>query len=88
MPIRDESDIFVLLEDLYQNQAIKQKEDCKIGEAEKIDWKSAALCFGEELVDVGPDGYYNFTPAQWIEWVKKEYQPTPQTQKVNSLKED
>ena len=27
MPIRDESDIFVLLEDLYQSQVIKQKEE-------------------------------------------------------------
>lgn len=32
------------------------------------DWKSAALRVGESLAASGPDGYYHFTPAQWVEW--------------------
>jgi len=31
-------------------------------------WESAAQRLGEELATVGPDGYYNFSPAQWLEW--------------------
>jgi ribosomal protein S17E len=34
----------------------------------KTNWQNAALRLGEELASVGPDGYYDFTPEQWLEW--------------------
>ena len=57
----------------FKRGYIAAKQDKKVKQPEEIDWKSVALCFGEELVDVGPDGYYDFTPAQWLEWTKKVY---------------
>ena len=38
------------------------------------EWKSAALRFGEELVSVGPCGYYNFTPEEWFDWAVNTYE--------------
>jgi len=31
-------------------------------------WKNAAIRLGEELSSVGPDGYYNMTAEQWLDW--------------------
>lgn len=36
-----------------------------------ITWKTAALMLGERLASVGPNGYYDFTPEEWLEWVLK-----------------
>ena len=33
-----------------------------------VTWHNAALRLGEELKSVGPDGYYDMTPEQWLEW--------------------
>lgn len=33
-------------------------------------WRSAALMLGETLAANGPDGYYNFTPREWLAWVQ------------------
>lgn len=35
-----------------------------------VTWWSAALRLGEELATVGPDGYYDFTPTQWLAWAR------------------
>jgi hypothetical protein len=35
----------------------------------RVTWRSAALRLGEHLAAAGPNGYYDFTPAQWLEWV-------------------
>jgi hypothetical protein len=35
---------------------------------EPVAWKNAAIRLGEELSSVGPDGYYNMTAAQWLDW--------------------
>ena len=32
-------------------------------------WQSVALRLGEHLAAVGPNGYYDFTPEQWLTWV-------------------
>jgi hypothetical protein len=40
---------------------------------ESNDWKTVALCFGELLSSVGPNGYYNMTADQWLEWAKNTY---------------
>ena len=41
------------------------------GSNEKIEWQASALMIGERLADCGPDGYYNFTAYQWLEWADK-----------------
>jgi cell wall-associated NlpC family hydrolase len=35
---------------------------------EPVAWKNAAIRLGEELSSVGPDGYYNMTAEQWLDW--------------------
>ena len=40
---------------------------------ESNDWKTVALNFGELLSSVGPNGYYNMTADQWLEWAKNTY---------------
>lgn len=53
--------------------AHRSPDDCvsylnrKIQELEK--WRSVALAFGESLISVGPNGYYDMTPEQWLEWI-------------------
>ncbi len=39
----------------------------------EIDWKQAALRFGEELATSGPDGYYLFTPQQWLDHALEQW---------------
>ena len=33
-----------------------------------LDWKSAAMRYGESIQATGPRGYYDFTPDQWLAW--------------------
>jgi hypothetical protein len=48
-----------------------------------VAWKDAAIRIGEELSSVGPDGYYNMTPQQWLDWALdqqprgKDFLPLP-----------
>ena len=37
-------------------------------EQEPVAWKNAAIRLGEELSSVGPDGYYDMTAKQWLDW--------------------
>jgi hypothetical protein len=39
------------------------------------EWQNAALRLGEELSTVGPDGYYNMTAQQWLDWAMKNITP-------------
>jgi hypothetical protein len=42
-----------------------------IEQAEKQEpaaWNNAAIRLGEELSSIGPDGYYNMTAEQWLDW--------------------
>lgn len=48
------------------NAAYKEPEDTV--------WKSVALRFGEKLSDIGPCGYYEFSPDEWFEWVVNTYE--------------
>jgi hypothetical protein len=59
-----------LLEGLYYNH-IEVKKEKEQGDNE---WKTVALRFGEELVSVGPCGYYEFTPEEWYDWVVNTYE--------------
>ena len=66
----DDAETERLLEGLYYNHIEVKKEK----EPEDNEWKTVALRFGEELVSVGPCGYYNFTPDEWFEWVVNTYE--------------
>jgi len=55
----------LLVEDVNKNT-----QDTK---PESNDWKTVALNFGELLSSVGPNGYYNMTADQWLEWAKNTY---------------
>ncbi len=35
---------------------------------EPVAWRNAAIRVGEDLSSVGPDGYYEMTAAQWLDW--------------------
>ena len=37
-------------------------------EQEPVAWRNAAIRVGEELSSVGPDGYYDMTAEQWLDW--------------------
>lgn len=38
----------------------------------KPTWRDAAIRLGEELASVGPDGYYDMTPKEWLDWAMKQ----------------
>lgn len=59
-----------LLEGLYYNHIEVKKQK----EPEENKWKTVALRLGENLSDNGPDGYYDFTPGEWFEWVVNTYE--------------
>jgi len=56
------------------------KEECKVEEKptpqeqENNEWRNVALRFGEELVSIGPCGYYDMTANDWLEWAKGAYE--------------
>jgi hypothetical protein len=39
---------------------------------EPVAWKNAAIRLGEELSSVGPDGYYDMTAEQWLDWALEQ----------------
>lgn len=43
-------------------------------EQESNEWRNVALRFGEELVSIGPCGYYDMTANDWLEWAKGAYE--------------
>lgn len=44
-----------------------------IAPSSQVDWRNAAIRVGEELSSVGPDGYYNMTAEQWLDWALKQH---------------
>ena len=48
---------------------------------EPVAWRNAAIRVGEALSSVGPDGYYDMTAQQWLDWalsVVTVHAPPPQ----------
>ncbi len=41
------------------------------------EWRNAALRVGEDLASDGPDGYYNFTARQYLDWALARLRETP-----------
>ena len=51
-----------------QNIAKIAQEALAQPEQELLAWKNAALRVGEDLSSIGPNGYYNMTAQQWLDW--------------------
>jgi hypothetical protein len=49
------------------------KSQEKVKKLQEKDWKSVALRFGEKLSGYLSNGYYNFTPEEWFDWVVNTY---------------
>ena len=37
-------------------------------EQEPVAWRNAAIRLGEDLYSVGPNGYYDMTAKEWLDW--------------------
>lgn len=55
-----------------ENERAKEFLEQHLNDIE-IDWKQAALRFGEELATCGPNGYYSFTPQQWLDHALEQW---------------
>lgn len=47
---------------------IAKEYQARLAQPEPVMWQNAALRLGEDLSTVGPDGYYNMTAKQWLDW--------------------
>jgi len=59
-------------------------------EAEPVqdEWKNAAIRLGEELSSVGPDGYYNMTSRQWLDWALSQLARDQEAEPVGYMDKD
>ena len=46
-------------------------------EQEPVAWRNAAIRLGEDLYSVGPNGYYDMTAKQWLDWALSVVNTTP-----------
>lgn len=79
-----DGELIKTLEQLYQEQIVEEttqergerihKEVEELLSEDENEWKSVALRFGEQLVSIGPCGYYDFTPDEWLEWALNAYE--------------
>ena len=53
---------------------------------EPVAWKNAAMRLGEELSSVGPDGYYDMTAEQWLDWAMDQRPTGKQSLQVEKQK--
>lgn len=54
-------------------------------------WQMAACRAGEDMVSVGPEGYYTFSPKRWLDWAKAAVhdllnKPCDHTHELQSLR--
>ena len=54
-------------------------------EQEPDAWRNAAVRLGEDLYSVGPDGYYNMTAKQWLDWALGVVNAAPPKPKQESI---
>ena len=59
-------------------------------EQEPIAWRNAAIRLGEDLYSVGPNGYYDMTAKQWLDWALSVVNtaPPPKREWVGLTSED
>jgi hypothetical protein len=52
-----------------EREAIKAALEAK---DEPVAWRDAAIRLGEELSSVGPNGYYNMSAKEWLDWAMEQ----------------
>jgi len=59
-------------------------------EAEPVqdEWKNAAIRLGEGLSSVGPDGYYNMTSRQWLDWALSQLARDKEAEPIGYMDKD
>ena len=66
---------------IYLHPAITALLEALAQTQEPVAWRNAAIRVGEALSSVGPDGYYDMTAQQWLDWalsVVTVHAPPPQ----------
>lgn len=48
---------------------------------EPVTWRNAAIRLGEDLYSVGPNGYYDMTASQWLDWALSVVNTAPPKRK-------
>jgi len=72
-----DGEVFYLVEDETERKLEKlYQEQVVVKEPEENEWKTVALGFGENLSAIGPCGYYDFSPGEWVEWALNAYEKT------------
>lgn len=51
-------------------------------------WRNAAIRLGEDLYSVGPDGYYDMTAKQWLDWALSVVNTAPPRKEWVGLTDD
>ena len=79
-PARTLKELHQLSREVSAQQALDKKAENarELGldyepEQEPVAWRNAAIRLGEELSSVGPDGYYNMTAEQWLDWAMDQH---------------
>lgn len=68
-------EVFYLVEDETERKLEKlYHEQVVVKEPEENEWRTVALRFGEKLSAIGPCGYYDFSPGEWVEWALNAYE--------------
>jgi hypothetical protein len=57
-------------------------------EQEPVAWRNAAIRLGEDLYSVGPNGYYEMTAKQWLDWALSVVNTAPPRKEWVGLTED
>jgi hypothetical protein len=71
------------------NAAIKTLEvELAKPEQEPVAWQNAAIRLGEDLYFVGPNGYYEMTAKQWLDWALSVVNTAPTKREWVGLADD
>jgi len=54
-------------------------------EQEPVAWRNAAIRLGEDLYSVGPNGYYEMTAKQWLDWALSVVNTAPPRKEFGDL---
>lgn len=58
------------------NKELSDEVDRLTAEVNRLEaWRDTAMKFGESIVTTGPTGYYDFTPAEWMDWATQHIHP-------------
>jgi hypothetical protein len=54
--------------DRFADEITALRQELSKPEQEPVAWRNAAIRLGEDLYSVGPNGYYDMTAKQWLDW--------------------